>query len=227
MESKMTKILKIYTIKGNIILKTGLHIGAGNEAVEIGGSDAPVVKDQISGAPYIPGSSLKGRMRWLLEKTGKYGNYCIEKNNKGIDEGKPAISGVVSKVFGCGKTSEKGTTPTRIIFKDAKLEKEFEEQFKAGNWEPELKMETAIDRISGKAMGGSLRNAERIPAGVQFDYEVSLMIFEGDNEQEIKKMIEDGFKLIEMTYLAGRGTRGYGQVEFSNKNNWTESWDGK
>jgi len=223
----MTKISKIYTLKGNITVKTGLHIGAGNEAVEIGGSDAPVVKDSISGAPYIPGSSLKGRMRWLLEKTGKYGNYNIEKNNKGIDEGKPAISGEISKVFGCGKTSDKSTTPTRIIFKDSKLSKKFEDDFKDGKWEPELKMETAIDRISGKALTSSLRNAERVPAGVQFEYEVSLMIFEGDNEQEIKKMIDDGFKLIEMTYLGGRGTRGYGQVEFSNKNNWTESWNGK
>ncbi|HQM85019.1 MAG TPA: type III-A CRISPR-associated RAMP protein Csm3 [bacterium] len=212
----MTKISKIYTIKGDVTLRTGLHIGAGNEAVEIGGSDAPVVKDLITGAPYIPGSSLKGRMRWLLEKTR--GEYNTQTGKVGEDNSK-----LSTLVFGNGNSRDT-KSPTRIIFKDAKLTDNFEKEFKDGKWEPELKMETAIDRISGKAMGGSLRNAERVPAGVKFEYEVSLMIFEGDKEDEIKKMIEDGFKLIEMTYLGGRGTRGYGQVEFSNKNNWIESW---
>ncbi len=216
----MTKISKIYMLKGNITVKTGLHIGAGNEAVEIGGSDAPVVKDSISGAPYIPGSSLKGRMRWLLEKTRGEVRIMGDKGMPSCEENQ-----LTAKVFG-SSDAQKTKSPTRIIFKDSKLTENFEKDFKDGKWEPELKMETAIDRISGKAMGGSLRNAERVPAGVQFEYEVSLMIFDGDKEQEIKKMIEDGFKLIEMTYLGGRGTRGYGQVEFSNKNNWTESWNG-
>ncbi len=55
-------------IKGTICAKTGLHIGASNDTVEIGGIDSPVIKHPITGAPYIPGSSLKGKMRSIMEK---------------------------------------------------------------------------------------------------------------------------------------------------------------
>jgi CRISPR-associated protein Csm3 len=43
---------------------TGLHIGGESGDFEIGGLDNPVVKTR--GEPYIPGSSLKGKMRSLL-----------------------------------------------------------------------------------------------------------------------------------------------------------------
>ncbi len=207
----MMKIKKIEQLKGQITVKSGLHIGAGNDAVEIGGSDSPLIKDSITSAPYIPGSSLKGRMRWLLEKTrgenrGKYPS-SDEENN------------LTAKVFGAS-VAQDVKSPTRIIFKDAKLSQEDFERFKNGEWDVELKMETAIDRISGKAIGGSLRNAERVPAGIKFDYEINLVILENDKESEIKEMIENGLKLVEITYLGGRGTRGYGSIEFNNKKNW-------
>src|SRR5215470_12262639 len=53
-------------LSGEIHCETGLHIGAGKGSLEIGGADNPVVKDAF-GLPYIPGSSLRGRMRSLLE----------------------------------------------------------------------------------------------------------------------------------------------------------------
>ena len=55
----------IYT--GTIVLKTGLHIGGTNTALNIGGPDKFVVRNPINQLPYIPGSSLKGKMRSLIE----------------------------------------------------------------------------------------------------------------------------------------------------------------
>ena len=56
-------------IKGEITIKTGLHIGGNNESFHIGGSDSPVIKD-YKGDPYIPGSSLKGKLKSLLRLNG-------------------------------------------------------------------------------------------------------------------------------------------------------------
>ena len=60
-------ILGKVIIRGKIRLKTGLHIGAQRETMEIGGIDNPVIKDPITGQPYIPGSSLKGKLRVAME----------------------------------------------------------------------------------------------------------------------------------------------------------------
>jgi CRISPR-associated protein Csm3 len=54
-------------ITGKIQCLTGLHIGGTEEGYEIGGMDNPVIKDKITGYPYIPGSSLKGKMRSMME----------------------------------------------------------------------------------------------------------------------------------------------------------------
>src|SRR6202158_3439962 len=53
-------------LEGDLECQTGLHIGAGKGSLEIGGADNPVVKDAF-GLPYIPGSSLRGKLRSLLE----------------------------------------------------------------------------------------------------------------------------------------------------------------
>src|SRR6476659_10360911 len=53
-------------LSGELHCETGLHIGAGKGSLEIGGADNPVVKDAF-GRPYIPGSSLRGKLRSLLE----------------------------------------------------------------------------------------------------------------------------------------------------------------
>src|SRR5215207_443031 len=53
-------------LEGDLTCETGLHIGAGKGSLEIGGADNPVVKDAF-GRPYIPGSSLRGKLRSLLE----------------------------------------------------------------------------------------------------------------------------------------------------------------
>lgn len=60
-------MIKTHKIEGKILLLSGLHIGGSDAGVKIGGIDTPIIKNPISGLPYIPGSSLKGKIRFLLE----------------------------------------------------------------------------------------------------------------------------------------------------------------
>src|SRR6187401_1134944 len=60
------KLIGKLVIEGELHCETGLHVGAGKGSLEIGGADNPVVKDAF-GRPYIPGSSLRGKLRSLLE----------------------------------------------------------------------------------------------------------------------------------------------------------------
>ncbi|WP_333888123.1 type III-A CRISPR-associated RAMP protein Csm3 [Clostridium sp.] len=55
-------------INGKILLKTGLTIGGDKSSIEIGGIDNNVIKNS-NGEPFIPGSSIKGKMRSLVEKS--------------------------------------------------------------------------------------------------------------------------------------------------------------
>src|SRR6202451_2344957 len=64
-QTKLQLIGKLI-LSGDLHCETGLHIGAGKGSLEIGGADNPVVKDAF-GLPYIPGSSLRGKVRSLLE----------------------------------------------------------------------------------------------------------------------------------------------------------------
>ncbi len=61
------KLTHIQKITGQIELLSGLHIGSGNTEIHIGGTDNPVITNPITQQPYIPGSSIKGKMRSLLE----------------------------------------------------------------------------------------------------------------------------------------------------------------
>jgi len=56
-----------FIIKGILECVTGTRIGGTQEKFEIGGIDNPVIKDPLTDLPYIPGSSLKGKLRSLLE----------------------------------------------------------------------------------------------------------------------------------------------------------------
>ncbi len=47
----------------------GLRIGGASQSLEIGSQlDLTALRDPLSGRPYIPGSSLKGSLRAMLER---------------------------------------------------------------------------------------------------------------------------------------------------------------
>lgn len=194
-------------LRGIITLETGLHIGGSKATMDIGGLDSPVIKTPM-GVPYIPGSSLKGKLRTLLAK--KEGSNEIEND-----------SDILKKMFGYADKT-KGVI-TRLIFRDAYLDKEaFTNTFKKETVQleteySEAKWENKIDRRKGTA--GNPRQIERIPAGAQFNFEIVLDVYDEAEKKEILAKLKEGFDLLLRDYLGGNGTRGYGKitVEFSNE----------
>lgn len=195
--------MQIKEFKGKIKLVTGLHIGAGNEAVHIGGIDNEVVKDS-DGNPYIPGSSLKGKIRSLLELS--------EGKTDGSPSSRDKYSGPIPIVF--GDLSEKRDI-TRILFRDAFLSEESKKRLQEKSILPtEEKNENSINRLKGIAKDGSLRRTERAIPGLTFDFSIALRLLDGDDEQQFCDLIAKGFKLLEADALGGSGSRGYGKVAF-------------
>lgn len=210
------KQLGIKTLKGKLIVKTGLHIGAGNDKVEIGGMDNPIIRNPLTREPYIPGSSIKGKMRSLIEwETG----VLAKTGGKPCDCGNADCK--VCRVFGLGNNSSKVENardrgPTRLIMRDAVLTKEWSEKFRNGNALVEEKAENSLNRITAEA---NPRPIERVVPGVEFDFEISYRIIDtGDNGDTDKKYFKEvvlkSLKMLENDYLGGGGTRGNGQVEF-------------
>lgn len=203
MEAKLKKKV-IYT--GFIKLKTGLHIGGTNAALNIGGPDKFVVRNPINNIPYIPGSSLKGKMRALVEICN--GEVTVAKGKAGPstnpEHKSAALFGMSSDVEMCH--------PSRLIVRDAELWVEDPEVDFSNTDLPftESKTEVAIDRITAKA---NPRTFERVPAGAKFKLNLVLNVFEGENEAALKMTLKQAIKLLEDDYLGGHGSRGYGQVE--------------
>ncbi len=218
------KLEKIVTISGNIRLLSGLHIGGGDVAMKIGGIDREVIKHPVTGKPYIPGSSLKGKVRSLLEWREGLVGYNIDAKGKGrptdatrdYDANEEARQRAVriAKLFGNGKTVEdekmaKELGVTRVRFADAVLTPEFEN--KPRSELSEVKFENSIDRITSRA--DNPRQTERVPGGTVFDFEITLKRFEGDGDELVELLLR-GLRLLEMDALGGSGSRGYGRVKF-------------
>lgn len=211
--------MKILSLTGKINLLTGLHIGGGDDTMKIGGIDNQVIKDPLTKLPYIPGSSLKGKMRSLLEWDNQLA---------GLNNGSPFSSEKLSlasnkdnaqtllKLFGdANNKKEPEYAITRISVGDSFLSQNFKDDYKDGKITvSEAKYENVIDRIYGTA---NPRQSERVPAGLSFDFDIRVKVLDDDDENALKAMVERGLELVEKDYLGGSGSRGYGRVEFSDK----------
>ena len=256
--------MKEYTLKGILTIRyrlrviTGLHIGGAKESYEIGGLDNPVIKlparieikelygvqykDGIpEGAPYIPGSSLKGKVRSLLEwDLGRVADMVekaqqkaqqgkIKQNSEEFlkEAGKPCDCGEcnVCKTFGVSdinRLKEILTTkgfyalpgPPRVRFDDAYLTPDSLDKLQDALGEglfTELKFENSLNRITNEA---NPRNFERVPAGSAFIGEIGFKVFEEEDITELLPTLVKGLKLLEEDYLGGSGSRGYGRLRF-------------
>lgn len=220
----MGKIL----IKGVIKAETGLAIGGSTVGLEIGGVDNPVIKD-AEGKPYIPGSSLKGKMRSLLEKAeGKSFNVNVGGAHIHICE-KPEeyANCIVCKIFGL--PGEKTfSEPTRLIVRDAFLTEESEKKLKELPTDleyTEVKFENVIDRITSAA---NPRQMERVPAGAEFEFEMIYNVFSEKDKENLKEVFK-AMELLENDYLGSSGSRGYGKIKFDKINvywNSKEDYEG-
>jgi CRISPR-associated protein Csm3 len=203
----MNKLTKKIIYTGTITLKTGLHIGGTNAALNIGGPDKFVVRNPLNNIPYIPGSSLKGKMRSLIEIYN--GCVSVDKDGKYIASKDPnSISG---KLFGVSGDSD-DSRPSRLIIRDAELDISSADFTNTDLPFTESKTEVTIDRVTAKAMP---RTFERVPAGAKFKLNMVLNIFEDEDEKKLKQTLQQAINLLHDDYLGGHGSRGYGQVEIT------------
>jgi CRISPR-associated protein Csm3 len=202
----MTTLIKKIKVTGEINLKTGLHVGGTNSSLNIGGPDKFVVRNPLTNKPYIPGSSIKGKMRSLLELM----DGTINKDNNGNYGPTKKKSDRAGNLFG---TVGDDPQPSRLLVRDANLLSDMDEFKNTDLPYTESKTEVAIDRITAKA---NPRTFERVPAGARFSLEMVLNVFDTDNEKTLIDSLKQSLKLLEDDYLGGHGSRGYGQIEIIN-----------
>ncbi|MCF0168648.1 MAG: type III-A CRISPR-associated RAMP protein Csm3 [Bacteroidaceae bacterium] len=211
-----TTLIKKIRINTTIELLTGTHIGGSKDNVEIGGIDNPVIKLATrNNEPYLPGSSIKGKMRCLLEQMA----------------GSPKVGGSeeINRLFGSADANH--PSPSRLIVRDATLTPESSRMLRECHMDmpyTECKYENVIDRVKGTAEHP--RQTERVPAGAIFNVEMIVNVWNCDDEAELMSLLRKGKTALENDYIGGSGSRGYGQIRFgdwketplSNENNWTD-----
>ncbi len=222
----MNRLKAIYIIRGKLVTVSGLHIGKGKDTIEIGGMDSPVMKHPHTNQPFIPGSSLKGKLRSLLE--WYMGVVVPDRTGQGkpYDGGEDPTNHPIARIFGTTSDRYRGG-PSRLIIRDAFLDTTWADAIeKAGLPFTEEKSETAIDRIQGSALTGSLRQLERVVPGAEFNVEFLYRIYElatpdggatdqgQTDETHFQQLIPVGLKLLEMDVLGGGGSRGNGKIHF-------------
>ena len=215
------QLTNIHILEATLILETGLHIGGGDSEIHIGGIDNEVIKHPVSGEPYIPGSSLKGKIRSLLEwKSGAVQEAPLGKkeyDNAQSEQQAAAIKQIL-QLFGIsGDTADesfqKEIGHTRVSFWDCPLNKDYADRLREDNLPlTEAKSENRINRIAGTAEHP--RQTERVPAGARFDFKLTIKEFDGDDKALFDTLLQ-GLKLLEWDSLGGNGSRGYGKVAFT------------
>lgn len=217
-------------LEGDLHCETGLHIGAGKGTLEIGGADNPVVKDAF-GRPYIPGSSLRGRIRSLLEQASgmtvpselvylsrrKGQDVRIHQSDRPDDDLGVLFGrnpGRMERVQGEALDASIAT-PSRLTVYDAALDPESITQAMRDNLDDELteiKSENAVDRITSQA---NPRTLERVPSGAKFRLRLILDVL-CEEDKPLVARVAEGLRLLEDDALGGGGSRGNGRVRFAN-----------
>jgi len=188
-------------IKGQILAETGLHIGGSKSSLDIGGVDLNVIKT-AKGAPFIPGSSLKGKMRSLVARTrGSVSVTRREADGAPNDEDYPYIL----QLFGSAAKEEKQKDKSdkdgekkdpnmskgevcRLIVRDAMLNTDAFEKLEFESLDTnftEVKWENTINRKRGVAEHP--RQLERVPAGAAFTFEIVYDMYDDVEEAYLNK----------------------------------------
>lgn len=191
-------------IEGTIEVVTGMHIGGSDAFAAIGAVDSPVIKDGRTQEPIIPGSTLKGKMRTLLARSLSQSIVLKQPNEDELE---------IRRLFGTSqaKGNEKTLLHSRLIFSDCYLTNK-EQLIKTGGM-TEVKFENTINRQTAIA---NPRQIERVVRGAEFGLRIVYDVLEESELEADFKNIYRAFKLLEMDYLGGHGTRGSGRVKIKN-----------
>lgn len=238
------KLTGYKVIKGILKCETGLHIGGSADQIEIGGVDLPIIKHPITGEPFVPGSSLKGKMRSQLEKINIQNrldaldaeikklvgndkqsqdakrNY--DKRKKQLLDGEPCGCGLsdcnICKVYGPHKNPNHNLGSTRILVRDALFNKNTRDKYEQlAKEKGQSYIEKKTENLVLRTTGTAKdpRSQERVPSGAEFDIEVVLQIYDTDGDgSALVDFVKEGLKQVQSTYLGGFGSRGSGKVSF-------------
>lgn len=211
-----------------IFTLSGLHIGGAPGTLSIGNVDNPVIRNPFTNEPYIPGSSLRGKMRSQLEKVLGAKLHKLGANaerpeagddkvwiHTALDE-KEYANSPVARIFGVTSNGAIADAPTRLIVRDALLSEATKKAYSAVRTDlpyTEVKWEAAIDRITSAAVP---RQQERVPAGAMFKGALTFSLYHHSlsNDVMLFDTVLDSLQLVEDDYLGGQGARGSGQVQF-------------
>lgn len=187
-------------ITGTIKVVTGMHIGTNNSYSAIGAIDSPVIRDTLTMLPMIPGSSIKGKMRYLLSR--KYNDGFFSKSH---DEDPKEVR----RLFGSSEKDNEGRIhKSRLIFHDAIISNNDELISMGVSLATEVKVENSIKRMTAVA---NPRQIERVIAGAEFPLYIIYELTD-ENAPEDFQLIKEGFDLLQYDYLGGHGSRGYGRI---------------
>ncbi|MBZ4683977.1 MAG: CRISPR-associated protein Csm3 [Fusobacteriaceae bacterium] len=209
------QLVEIKEITGIIRLLTGMSIGAGDANIEIGGNDNPIIRNPLTKEVYIPGSSIKGKIRSLSEW------YHKKINSEGKVHSCNNANCQICRVFGTGANNKnKEIGMTRLVVRDAYLTKDSKEKLiklkeRTGS-DTEWKYENTINRLDSEPM---LRNIERIPAGTEFVFNMTYKVLDTNDNAKLDneyftEVVLRGLKLLALDGIGGGISRGNGQIEF-------------
>jgi CRISPR-associated protein Csm3 len=192
--------------------------------MKIGGTDNPVIKHPHTQEPYIPGSSLKGKVRALLEmRSGLMhltkGEPLNIKTFKKLNGEQKKECEMILKLFGAGASEKEAKEaqeigPTRVAFADCPLDKNWKKEAEK-DFLPfiEVKSENTINRIKGTALNP--RFTERVPAETKFTFCITLkQMADAEENEALENLLLEGLKLLQTDALGGSGSRGYGRIQF-------------
>jgi CRISPR-associated protein Csm3 len=207
------KLQKKILFEGYMQTLTGLHIGGTNSAMGIGGPDSSVIRNPVNNQPYIPGSSLKGKMRSLMEvNDGTIGEVPMGQIRNGPSD---QPDDPAANLFGTAKAGDSRQRPSKIVVRDAQLLNDIDDFEGTDLPYTETKTEIVLDRITAAAMP---RQLERVPAGAQFNLDMVLNLYidqdQPDDEDQLIRRVFSGLQMVQDDYLGGSGSRGSGRVSF-------------
>jgi CRISPR-associated protein Csm3 len=209
-------ILKEYvSLTGEIVCRTGLRIGGSGGQLEIGAVDNTLLRDPVSGLLYMPGSSLKGKMRSGLEALKQ--NFNSRRQPQDTD---PCGCGECSvcRLFGPYQNTTSNAGPTRLLVRDLHLTEKAREELRAyereGRSGIEEKTENLINRRTRAATNP--RTSERIAPGLAFELQLVLRIFDDDDRAALIGEVERALGQVVADGLGSSVSRGYGQIEVRN-----------